>query len=478
MNRREFLKRCSLAAGSVAALGSGALAGGVKFDNATLGVRVGGKRYNVLFVLVDQWRFCSLSHGAHHDKLVHTPNLDKLAKQGAHWSRCYAAQPVCTPNRSAIITGRFPHETGMYQNDLMLPPSERCLSQDFTDAGYNCHYIGKWHMNGGGKTWPNGYLPKDWHRRGFTTFEGFNRGHNYWYYNSFMMTDDGTEMSTLGLYPSNTYEPTFQTDFAINFIKQNKNHPFFCYVSWGPPHTPYNDHPADISYDAADVVARPNVTNVSAAQSSLDDYFAHCTALDIEFGRLMDTLEKEGLADNTLVVFTSDHGDAHYSHGLTAKNHPEEESSHIPLLMRLPDKIKPGTIADNLFSSVDLMPTILSLCGLSVPDTCTGKDKSAAMFGGMPDESIYVIGHWVTDFWRMVLKDKYKLVIRIATPNVPSDLYDLEADPYELTNLIDQPAYAAVQTDLWNEYQSWYTRTGDVFPDNPEKALKEYPDPV
>ena len=467
-------------------LNTGDVSGGVKFANDTLGLRIGQKRYNVLFVLVDQWRFCALGHGATHDKLVRTPNLDRMAKDGVNWDRCYAAQPVCTPNRSAIITGRFPHETGMYQNDLMLPPSERCIAQEFTDAGYNCHYIGKWHMNGGGRSAdgdgtppPAGFVPQDWHRRGFTTFEGFNRGHNYWYSNTFMLTNEGVPMKIQGEYPSDTYEPTFQTDLAIKFMEQNKKHPFLCYVSWGPPHTPYNDHPPEISYNATDVVARPNVPadKIGNAQSSLDDYFAHCTALDVEFGRLMDALEEKGLKDNTLVVFTSDHGDAHYSHGLTAKNHPEEESSHIPLLMRLPKRIKSGSVVDNLISSVDLMPTILSMCGLSVPDTCTGKDKSAAMFGGMPDESIYAIGHWRTDFWRMVLKDKYKLVVRIATPNVPSDLYDLDADPYEMTNLIDQPAYASVQADLWAEYQSWYTRTGDVFPENPEKALKEYPDP-
>ena len=457
---------------------SDVLAGGVNFANKTLGFRIGTKRYNVLLVFADQWRNCSMSFGQNHDKLVQTPNLEKFAKQGAHWTRCYTAQPVCTPNRSAMITGRFPHETGMYQNDLMLPPSERCIAQEFTDIGYNCHYIGKWHMNGGGKAWPNGYVPRDWHRRGFTTFEGFNRGHNYWYSNSYMMTDDGTEMSTLGLYPGNTYEPTGQTDLAIKFLEQNKNHPFFCMMSWGPPHTPYNDHPASISYDTADVVPRDNVTNASAAQSSLDDYFAHCTAMDIEFGRLMDALKEKGLADNTLVVFTSDHGDGHYSHGFTGKNEPYEESSHIPLLMRLPDKVKPGIVVDNLFSSVDLMPTILSICGLSVPATCTGKDKSAAMLDGMPDESIYVIGHWKTAFWRMVLKDKYKLVIRIATPDTPSDLYDLDADPYEMTNRInDGGVYAAAKADLWAEYQSWYTKTGDVFPENPEKALTSYPDP-
>lgn len=475
MKRRDFLKRCSFTAGSIAALASNAQADGLEFVNKTLGLRIGGKRCNVLLVFADQWRDCSMGFGKNHDALVKTPNLQKLAKQGAHWRRSYTAQPVCTPNRSAMITGRFPHETGMYQNDLMLPPTERCIAQEFTDAGYNSHYIGKWHMNGIGKSWPTGYIPKDWHRRGFTTFEGFNRGHNYWYSNSFMMTDDGDEMNKQGLYPGSTYEPTFQTDLAINFMEQNKNHPFFCMMSWGAPHTPYNDHPSSVIYDSADVVTRPNVTNVPSAQGSLNDYFAHCTAMDTEMGRLMDALKQKGLEENTLVVFTSDHGDGHYSHGFTGKNMPEEESSHIPLIMRLPGKVKPGTVVDNLFSTVDLMPTILSVCGLSVPDTCTGKDKSKAMLGGMPDESIYAIGQWKTAFWRMVLKDKYKLVVRISTPDVPSDLYDLDADPYEINNLVNQPALAAVQSDLWAEYQTWYNKTGDVFPANPVKALTDYP---
>ena len=475
MNRREFLKKCSFAAGGMALSSSHALAGGIEFANKTLGFRIGAKRYNLLFVLVDQWRFCSLSHGAHHDQLVKTPNLDIVAKEGAHWGRCYATHPVCTPNRSTIITGRWPWQTGMNANSLMLPPWERCIAQEFTDAGYNCHYIGKWHMNGGGKAYPAGYVPPDWHRRGFTTFEGFNRGHNYWYHNSFMMTDDGVEMSTLGLYPDNTYEPTFQADLAIKFMKHNKKHPFFCYLSWGPPHTPYGAHPDEYSYNAADVVVRPNVPpeRVGAAQGSLNDYFAHCTAMDHEIGRLMDTLEKEGLADNTLVVFTADHGDMHRSHDMTYKGKPEEESWHIPLIMRLPGKIKPGQVVDNLISSGDLMPTIMSVCGLDAPTTCTGKDKSAAMSDvGMPDESIY---GGVRASWRAVVKGDYKLVIEgDGVTEIPVKMYNLKTDPYEMTNLINDADYNTIKADLLAEIGIWKTKTDDSFPVAPWNAQSSY----
>ncbi len=475
MNRREFLKSCFGATMAATFFDSSAGAGGLLFSNKTTTLRLGRKRFNVLFVLVDQWRFCAMSHGAHHDRLVWTPNLDKLAKQGVHWSRCYATHPVCTPNRSTIITGRWPWQTGMNANNLMLPPSERCIAHEFTDAGYNCHYIGKWHMDGEGKFNGAGYVPPGWRRRGFTKFEGFNRGHNYWYSNSFMMTDDGRQMKYLGYYPPDTYEPTFQTDIAIDFMRQNTNNPFFCFVSWGPPHTPYGEHPDTYTYNAADVVVRPNVPagSVSNARSSLKDYFSHCTAMDHDFGRLMKTLDEEGLADNTLVVFTADHGDMHRSHGLTYKGKPEEESWHIPLIMRLPGEIKPGQVVGNLISSADLMPTILSICGLNVPATCTGKDKSAAMGAqGLADESIY--GGTQAN-WRGVVKGDYKLVMEVADGSeVPSKMYNLADDPYELTNLVNKPEHAATQVDLTAEITMWKTRTSDSFPQKPWNAEKWY----
>lgn len=475
MNRRQFLKNCSLAAGGVSLFSSNAFAAGLMMQNKALNMRLGAKRYNVLFVLVDQWRFSTLGMGATHDRPVKTPNLDRIAKEGAFWNRCYATHPVCTPNRGTIITGRWPWQTGMNANNLMLPPSERCIAHEFNDAGYNCHYIGKWHMDGEGKFNGAGYVPKGWRRRGFTTFEGFNRGHNYWYHNSFMMTDDGVEMSTLGLYPSNTYEPAFQTDYAIEFMKKNKNHPFFCFVSWGPPHTPYGDYPDKYSYNAADVVVRPNVPEnlISTAQGSLKNYFGHCTAMDHEFGRLMKALDDLDLRDDTLVVFTGDHGDMHRSHGMTYKGKPEEESWHVPLIMRLPGKIKSGRVVDNLISSADLMPTVISLCGLDTPDTCTGKDKSAAMSDeGMADESIY---GGVKTSWRAVVKGDYKLVVGISdSQQVPTKLYNLRLDPYELSNLVNDPLYATVQSQLLTEIEMWKTKTSDPFPEAPWNAEKMY----
>lgn len=460
MKRRDFLKRCSLPAISMAALNSKVLAGGIQFANNSMGLRIGGKRYNVLFVLADQWRYSAMGHGYHHDKKIQTPHLDKLAKDGAHWQWCYATQPICTPNRAAIITSRYPHQTNMESNNKLLPQEERCIAHEFTDAGYTCHYIGKWHMDGGGVP---GYVTPGWRRRGFTTFEGFNRGHGgSKYLNSSTYDNDGNLVNDI----VGIYEPTYQTNLAINFIKQNKEHPFFCYLSWGPPHqdntiTGYTPPPEHDIYNASDMILRPNVSGTNNGTSQAK-YFGHCTAMDSEFGRLMETLEQEGLTDNTLVVFNADHGDMLFSHGLTYKGKPEEESCHVPLLMRLPDRIKPGKVITNSVNSIDLMPTILSLCGLNVPDTCVGKDKSPLLLGETaPEESIYCE---YQDAWRMVVKNQFKLIIRnVDGGESITELFDLNSDPYELLNLLNSPAHTSIQSELESEYAAWKQKTGDVF---------------
>jgi arylsulfatase A-like enzyme len=483
MKRRNFLKQFSLTAVSIAALGSKGLSEDIKPGNKTSSFRVDGKRYNVVFILVDQWRYCTMSHGYHHDKVVKTPNLDKLAKKGAHWQWCYAANPLCTPNRASLITGKYGHQipvdgtplvTGewtMEYNDSMMHRDERCIAHEFTDAGYNCYYLGKWHMNGQGKSlkidssdqFPFGYVHPGWQRRGFTKFEGFNRGHNYWYRNTYMMTDEGVPMKGDGRFPDDTYEPKVQTSMAIDFIKENKKAPFFCMLSWGPPHGPYGAHPAEFDYNPDDMVFRPNVAEGDKNAKANANYFAHCTAMDVEVGRLMDTLQQQGLADNTLIVFTADHGDSRDSHGLGAKPCPIEESCHIPLLMCLPGKIKPGQVITNTVNTVDLMPIVLSLCGLNIPDTCTGKDKSPLLLGkSMPEESIYSAAK---DRWRLVKKDNFKLIVQnVDGQAVHSNLYDLAKDPYELNNLLNNSDYNDIKTDLIAEYNSWRQRTGDSFP--------------
>ena len=455
MNRRDFLQRTGLSA----------VAFFLTAGNRTTAVTE-KEPINVLFVLADQYRFSALEFGPNHDVGVKTPNFKKLADQGVMWTRCYAAHPRCTPNRASIMTGRFPHQTGMIDNNLMLPKDECCLAEVFQEAGYATHYIGKWHMDGVAKP---GYVPRGWRRQGFATFEGHNRGHSHM--NSQSFDDHGNRIEgTEGI-----YEPTLQTDMAIRFIEDNKDKSFFCFLSWGPPHGPCPKLER-FEYNPGQLKPRPNVPNPKPGM--LSRYFSNCSALDHEFGRLMAFLSEHALEQRTLVVFSADHGEMGHSHGKTAKNEPEEESSHIPLLMRLPDTLKRGEHITNLISSIDLMPTILSVCGLEVPDTCTGKDKSRAALrrGNLPDESIY-IEESIKSWWRAVVKDRYKYVIysdESAAGPKPISLFDLEKDPYEMNNLLDKPEYGEVQRAMAAELEAWRKRTADPFPKLPEQARTMY----
>ena len=426
-----------------------------------------GERPNLLFILVDQWRFCAFSHGEVNDAAVQTPNLDQFVSEGIRFRKAYAASPVCTPERAVLMTGRYPHQTGMTHNDLMLPPGNRCLAEVFTEAGYATHYIGKTHIDGEAKP---GFIPPGWRRRGFTTFEGYNRGHEYMpcrYYDN-----EGN------LVERPEYEPDVQRELAENFIRENKSRPWFCFLSWGAPHTPYADVPAEYkTYSLSRTDLRPNVPETATPETDLENYFAHCTALDDNFGQLMQFLDDEELRANTLVVFTSDHGDMHFSHGLEKKGHPKEESAHIPLFMRWPETIPAGTVSDTLMNGVDMMPTLLSLCGLPKQKSCSGTDKSAAAKGlAMPQVDSIFCPHQAD--WRMILKDQYKLIVQDAsdpmTINSVTELFDLDADPYELNNLKDNPAYAAVKQQLYDCLVQWIAETGDPWPSAAVKAKIMY----
>jgi len=186
-------------------------------------------------------------------------------------------------------------------------------------------------------------------------------------------------------------------------------------------------------------------------------------------------LKAMDLDDNTLIAFTSDHGDMHGSHGKQYKGHPEEESLHVPLFMRLPGAIKAGQKTQTLVSTVDLMPTIVSLCGLKVPSTCTGRDLSAVITGGRSPavESVYAEGRMqLGKAWRAVVTPQHKLAMDIA--GRVTHLFDLQADPYEMKNLAEDRSREALRKDLVARLRRWGKETGDTFPKTPAAAKVMY----
>ncbi len=449
---------------------------------------LGRPRPNLLFVLADQWRHSAFGFGS--DAVVRTPNFDQLASQGANWTRAYAANPVCTPNRACILTGRHSHQTGMIRNDLQLPPHEVCWPATFRSHGYATHYIGKWHLDGKGKP---GFVPPGWRRRGFTSFQGFNRGHSYhtaWGFDNRGEPLPGSRRSGSQPY----YEPVLQTDLAIEFMAEHRDRPFACYLSWGPPHTPFRPPRSHDLYDPREIVLRANVPaeHRERAARELAGYYGLCESLDHEMGRIMDFLDDSGLAASTLVVFTSDHGELAGSHAMYRKGQPEDESLHVPLLMRFPGRIPAGSKPDTLASSIDLMPTILSMCDLPDEIACTGRDLSGAVVPGTGRPSVSSLycegkvssrsnapGNGNSPYqepWRTVVTERYKLTVRSQFDNVQS-LYDIREDPFELENLAGQAGARRIQAELMAELRDSATRTEDSFPATPASAHSTYPDP-
>ncbi len=449
-------------------------------------------RTNVLFILADQWRWSAFAHAG--DPNVRTPHFDRLAREGARFARTYAANPVCTPNRSCILTSRYSHQHGMIHNNLMLPPPERCLPRPFADAGYATHYIGKWHMDGEPRP---GFVPPGWRRRGIQTFEGFNRGH--WYPTGAQyFTNEGQ------LLHPDVYEPTYQTDLALAFMKRNLHHPFFCYLSWGPPHTPYNPPPKWNIYDPEKIAWRENVPQATRqdpwTRRALAGYYGLCSSLDAELSRILTFLDDEKLARNTLVVFTSDHGDMLGSHGAYFKSKPEEESLHVPFYMRLPGRVRAGAQPETLASSVDLMPTILSLCGLKAPSAVIGRDLSGAALGTANPRAdlVYSEGLMRTSGprghvkknddvpargslgvthgseWRTIVTPQHKLVM--LYDGTVAALFNREKDPYEMHNLAEERSAAPLRQDLLAKLKRRGAELDDRFPNATPPAKAMYTD--
>ncbi|MCL4402629.1 MAG: sulfatase, partial [Acidobacteria bacterium] len=329
----------------------------------------GTRRPNVLFVLVDEWR--AHATGYNRDPNVRTPALDRLESQSVNFENAVSGTPVCCPYRGSLLTGQYPLTNGVFINDVELKPNGVTLGEAFTGAGYRTGYIGKWHVYGS----PEGkyerrlkFIPPE-KRFGFDYWKACECTHDY----NHSLYYEGSE-TTPRYWPG--YDAIAQTADACGFIERQAKarDPFFLALSLGPPHFPYETAPeryCDL-YRTREIHLRANVPEArrELATQILRGYYAHMAALDDCLERLMGTLDRTGLADGTVLVFTSDHGDMMLSQGLTTKLYPWDESIRVPFLVRYPRKLggKRRRIA-NLINAPDIMPTLLGLCGIRIPET-------------------------------------------------------------------------------------------------------------
>ncbi len=421
-------------------------------------------RPNILFILPDQWR--AQAFGFAGDPNVKTPNLDRLAERSVRFLNAIAGMPVCCPSRASLLTGQRPLTTGVFMNDVPLNPNAVTLAKVLHQAGYDTAYIGKWHLNGDGRSH---FIPPE-RRQGFEYWKALECTHDY---NHSYYYAEGSEKLLW-----NGYDAVAQTQDAQQYLRDHAKaeKPFFLFLSWGPPHDPYDTAPAPYrALYSPDALAVPdNVPGPmrAAAAKMLCGYYAHCSALDDCVGNLLATLRDIGLESNTLLVFTSDHGDLLGAHGGRNKQQPYDECIRVPLLIHWPAGL--GTRArrlDALINSEDVMPTVLGLCGLPIPGTVEGLDFSRYLRGGKnPSDGAALIacaapfGQWTRRLggreYRGIRTEQYTYVRDLMGPWL---LFDNRTDPGQLKNLVGNPRFGSLQKQLERALGRKLARAHDQF---------------
>jgi arylsulfatase A-like enzyme len=418
---------------------------------------------NIVFILTDQWRAQALGYAG--DPNVETPNIDALAERSINCVNAVSVCPVCTPARAALLTGRYPTSTGMFLNDLALPADEVTIGKTFKQAGYDTGYIGKWHVDGHGR---DSFIPPE-RQHGWDYWKVLECTHDYM--NSFYYEgDDPTRRKWDG------YDAYAQTKDAQSYIQHHASgdKPFFLTVSFGGPHFPHHNAPEDLMehYRAKELRFRPNVPEeqFDRNRKELPGYYAHCTAIDRCVGDLFTTVEEAGLLDNTIFIFTSDHGDMHGSQGKRSwrKQLPWDESACVPLLCHYPPMHDGGRRVSTVVTVQELYPTLCSLAGVNVPESAEFEDASRFISGEADDPDRAALIMAVAPFageldfkaYRGVRTSRYTYV---RDSDGPWLLYDNHKDPFQMNNLVNGPAHADLQAKLETELQRQLDRNGDEF---------------
>ncbi|MFA6271377.1 MAG: sulfatase, partial [Candidatus Paceibacterota bacterium] len=358
--RRGFLKAAAAVIGTLTLSGA-------------MGAQVAGSaadKPNILFILTDQWRGAATGYAG--DPNVKTPHLDRLAAESLNFRNAVSVNPVCTPYRAALMTGRFPTSTGMFLNDVHLPSEELCMAEILKGAGYATGYIGKWHIDGHGR---DAFIPPE-RRQGWDYWKAAECPHDY-NHSGYYSGNDPQKKFWEG------YDAFAETKEARNYLKERVSggQPFALLVSYGSPHFPHDTAPEEYKklYPPETIRLPPNVPESmqAAARKEASGYYAHCTAIDRCIGDLLATLDETGLAKNTIVVFTSDHGETLGAHGNrpTQKQVPWDEAARVPFLLRFPaGQGGRGLEVKTPLTTPDILATLLGLAGVPVPGSVEGDD--------------------------------------------------------------------------------------------------------
>ena len=440
---------------------------------------------NILFILSDQFRAMCLE-----DDPVRTPHLDAMSTQSVRLSQAISSYPVCSPHRAMLLTGQHPSRNGVPMNlnsanmeiipGLGLRDGLPTWASVLNDRGYRTGLIGKLHTEpirlpedeihgegrrDDGKVW-DAWSPHD-RRFGFEFWYSYgccDRHLTPHYWSTDAAREERTDVSQ--------WSAEHETDVAIDFLESSpRDRPFALFLSWNPPHQPFDELPPDAPlehYEAMspeELLVRDNVNHASAvgqeAARIAPMYFAAVERIDTELGRMLEALERLGLDDDTIVVFTSDHGMQLGSHDLMYKNVPWDESMRLPCLVRIPGQKEGETNA--MLTSVDIAPTLIGLAGHgdAIPDQMQGRDLSRVLQGheAVDDDEVSLYLRWPvesdpTSARGLVTHDWKYIVTRDGDGVHHSVLLRRDGDPYELNPLEDPATEAALAHRLIKELEA------------------------
>ena len=460
------------------------------------------KSPNILLIYADQMRYDAM--GCAGNPVIKTPQIDRLAKEGVQFAEAYTSYPICCPFRASVQTGKYAQNHGMIQNHFPLRGDQTFLADLMKQAGYRTGYIGKWHLEGGPKP---GFVPPE-RRFGWDHFIGFNRGHDYM---SSIYYDDAGQA-----YHSKRYEPDFQTDQIIDFIADastaEDGKPWIGYVSYGPPHFPMDipDYLRDI-YVPAEVPLPAGVPNPELQRSFQNlrnngwcggdprsghtsharndtipkgepeteedirkfvaEYYAMIHNIDWNLGRILNELDRQGVAEDTVVMFFSDHGDmlGQNGHYCGIKNQAYRGAMHVPLIVRYPARFKPQKTDAMVDVGPDMMPTILDMAGAEIPEDIDG-ESYINVLDGQSDQARDTIWYQVftqtggnphefAPFAERGLRTKDWMYMRHKDQRVL--LFDQRADPEEQNNLVDDPKYVQMMDEFDRLITAHMAASGD-----------------
>ena len=407
---------------------------------------------NVIIIFADQLR------GTADINQCHTPTLDQFKSQGIHFPNAISGCSQCSPYRGSLLTGLYPLQHGVLVNDATLAPTHHSIASAFKRNGYQTAYIGKWHVFGspnGGFDRRNAPIPKQY-RAGFDHWQGNECNHNY-NHSPFFLNDDTKQQFWEG------YDAIAQSQSAAGLLKKfaEDKQPFFLTVSWGPPHDPYHSAPQKYQelYEKSDISIPENVPEEhrKKAREQLHGYYSHISALDDCLKIILRSLKKNNLQDNTIVVFTSDHGDMIFSHGLTRKLFPFEESVRVPLVIRDPSiKHRSGQKCNAPIDAPDLMPTLLGLVNLKQEDQVQGQDWSMVIRGTKAEQSSDAgflsapVKAGPLQLYGMLAYRGLRTNRHTYVRNEGGEwlLFDNINDPFQMNNLIQDKTARGIKSDL------------------------------